>query len=298
MNKLKNANGVVIPYIGLGTFPLQGQMLAEIVKCAVKLGYRIIDTADDYRGETGIGEAIKDMELEGICKREDLFIQTKISDNASHADEPLAGLFFNNYSHFMKRHSVDEIVREKVDNSLRELKTEYIDSLLIHLPYPNYYEDIWETMIDIQKEGKIRYIGVSNFHERHIETLKKHGVIPAINEIYISPIGTKEEQIEYNHNNDIQLMTYSPLKDLAHNRINISVLQPIMDKYQKSLAQVILRWNIDRGCIPLPMTKSPKRLEENINVFDFSFTDKEVETISSLNMDYQYLTESKICPGL
>ena len=298
MKELKNINGDVVPYIGMGTFPLQGQKLAEIVKCAVKVGYRIIDTADDYKGESGIGDALKELESDGICKREDLFIQTKLSDNAAHSDEPLAGLYFSNYSRFMKRHTVDEIVREKVDNSLRELKTEYIDSLLIHLPYPNYYEEIWETMISIQKEGKIRYLGVSNFHERHIEALRKYGVIPAINEIYISPIGTKEEQVDYNNNNGIQLMAYSPLKDIAHKRINLDKIQPIMDKYQKSLAQVILRWNIERGCIPLPMTKTPKRLEENFKVFDFSMTDDEVKTISSLNEDYQYLTESKICPGL
>ena len=188
---------------------------------------------------------------------------------------------------------------EKVNISLREMKTDYIDSLLIHLPYEYYFLDIWNAMIKCQNQGKVRYIGVSNFHKRHIEMLKKHtGVTPQINEIYISPIGTKEEQIKYAHENDIVLMTYSPLMDVAAHRISEDVLRPIMDKYNKSLAQVVLRWNIERGCIPLPKTQKFKRLKENCEIFDFSLTKEEVDTISYLNYDFQYLPESKICPGL
>ena len=298
MKELKTANGSIIPFIGLGTFPFQDREMADMVLNAVKVGYRLFDTADDYRGEPGIGMAVKELMNDGVCKREDLFLQTKISDNASHSDEPLAGVYFSRYSRFMKRHSVEEIVMEKVDNSLREMKTDYIDSLLIHLPYPGLFEEIWAAMIKAKQQGKVRYIGVSNFHKRHIEAIDPLGEMPSINEIYISPIGTKQDQLDYHQQKDILLMTYSPLMDLAHNRISMDSLKPVMEKYGKSAAQVILRWNIERGCLPLPKTKNPKRLEENFNVFDFTLTKDEVEAISSLNYDYQYMPESTICPGL
>lgn len=299
MNKILNAKGESIPFIGLGTFPFQGREMAEMIKAAIKVGYRLFDTADDYRGETGIGLAIKELSATGVCKREDLFLQTKISENAAHEDEPLAGIYFNPRSKFMHRHTVDEIVREKVNDSLRKMNTDYLDSLLIHLPYPGYIDEIWESMVQLQKEGKVRYIGVSNFHKRHIESIvEKTGVKPAFNEIYISPIGSKQDQVDYNNANGITIMTYSPLMDLASNRIHLDKIKPIMEKYQKSPAQIILRWNIERGCLPLPKTKNPKRLAENFDIFDFSLTQEEVSIINALNYDYQYLPESKICPGL
>lgn len=297
MEKLTTASGSILPLVGSGTFPFQGREMADMIKRAVKVGYRLFDTADDYRGESGIGIAVKELLESGVCKREDLFLQTKISENAAHSDEPLAGVFFSKYSRFMKRHSVEDIVMEKVDNSLREMKTDYIDSLLIHLPYPGYYEDIWSAMIKIKQQGKVRYLGVSNFHPRHIEVISKLGERPSINEIYLSPIGTKQEQVDYHKQKGILLMTYSPLMDLANKRIPREVLKPMMEKYKKSEAQIILRWNIERNCIPLPKTRNTKRLEENFNIFDFSLTPEEVNIISSLNYDYQYIPESTICPG-
>lgn len=299
MIKLKTANGKEIPQIGLGTFPFQGRVMADMVKNAVKEGYRLFDTADDYRGESGIGLAIKELQGEGVFKRGDFFIQTKISDNNAHADEPLSGVYFNKNSKFMKRHSAEELVREKIETSLRELRTDYIDSLLIHYPFPDYMVEIWETMITLKGEGKVRYIGVSNFHERHINKLIENtGVAPEINECYTSPIGTKQSLVGYCNAIGCLFMTYSPLMDLAANRIDVTKLEAIAKKHGKTAAQVILRWNLDRGCLPLPKTKNPKRLAENFDVFNFSLSEDEVETISLMNRDYQYLVESKICPGL
>jgi diketogulonate reductase-like aldo/keto reductase len=294
MPELKTLSGKIIPGIGLGTYPFQGQVMADMVRKAVKVGYCLIDTADDYRGESGIGLAV----ASGFFKREDVFLQTKISNDTAYADEPLAGKYFNKYSQVMERHSVMEIVREKVATSLREMKTDYLDSLLIHYPYPGFFEDIWDTMIKLQNEGVVRYIGVSNFHHRHIDVIKKIGKSPDINEIYISPIGTKQEQIEYSKESDIQLMSYSPLMDISHNRIPEEQFADIIDKYHKSFSQIILRWNVDRGCIPLPKTKNINRLRENFDIFDFSLTEEEILRISSLNVDFQILPESKICPGL
>lgn len=296
---LVNKKGQQIPNIGLGTFPFRDRVMANMAKAAVKAGYRLFDTADDYFGESGIGIAIKELESEGIALREDLFIQTKISDNNACSNEPLKGVFFNPNSKFMKCHTAEDVVREKVSISLNELQTDYIDSLLIHYPFPEYYVDVWKVMIKLKEEGIVHYIGVSNFHERHIETLiKETGVCPEINECYASPIATKQTLVDYCNQHDCLFVTYSPLMDITAGRISSEKLQPIMDKYGKSLAQVILRWNIERGCFPLPKTKNPMRLAENYNVFDFALTSDEIGIINSLNYDYQYLVESKICPGL
>ncbi len=293
MEILKTLSGKDVPPVGLGTFPLQGEELANVFIQAVKLGYRLIDTADDYRGESGIGLALK----RGVS-RDDVFIQSKISENNAYADEPLSGKFFNRNSRFMNRHTVEEVVREKVRRSLLDLGTDYIDSLLIHYPYPDYYEEIWQTLIRLKKENLVRYIGVSNFHPRHIDILTKYGEKPSINEIYISPIGTKEDQVSYANENGITLMSYSPLMDLVKKQIPLPVIEKIADKYGKTPSQIVLRWNIERGCIPLPKSKNIKRLKENFDIFDFSLNREEVQAISSLNENHQFLVESKICPGI
>lgn len=299
MTQLINKRDDIIPSIGLGTFPFEGRVMVDMVKAAVKVGYRLFDTADDYRGEPGIGLAVNELIKLGACQREDLFLQTKISDNNAHENEPLKGIYFNPNSKFMKRHTVEEIVREKVNCSLRCMKTDYLDSLLIHYPFPEYIVDIWKTMIALKEEGIVRYIGVSNFHERHIDTLiEKTGIHPDINEVYISPIGTKQSLVDYCNDNKILVMPYSPLMDITIHRLPEDNIVPIAQKYNKSIAQIVLRWNIERGCFPLPKTKNPKRLAENFDVFDFELTKEEVTSISSLNYDAQILVESKICPGL
>lgn len=296
--KLTNKKGVEIPMIGLGTFPFQGRVMADMVFNASKIGYRLFDTADDYRGEFGIGLAVSELGSLGLT-REDLFLQTKISDNNAHADEPLIGVYFNEKSMFMKRHTAAEVVREKVSISLREMRTNYIDSLLIHYPYPVYYIDIWKEMIKLKEEGIVRYIGVSNFHERHIENLiHETGVCPEINEVYVSPIGTKQGIIDYCNEHNCLIMTYSPLMDLASDRIPLEPLKTIATKYSKSIAQIMLRWNVERGCLPLPKSKKTNRLVENFQIWDFEITKEEVEEISALNKDYQYIVESKTCPGI
>lgn len=298
MRELETKNGNAIPLVGLGTYPLQGESMAKVAIEAFQCGYRLIDTADDYRGETGLGIALSRLNNETNLKREDVFIQTKISQDSAHGDEPLEGVWFNKLSKYQNRHTIEEVVRDKVNISLRELQTDYLDSLLIHFPFPEYYEDIWETMIGLKKEGIVRYIGVSNFHIRHIERLKAIGECPSINEIYISPIGSKQEDVEYATQNNIQLMTYSPLLDVVHCNLSDVVLSPIVKKYEKSKQQIILRWNFDRGCMPLPKTSSITRLKSNFDIFDFKLTDEEITTISSMNFDNQYYVESKQCPGI
>ena len=298
MKILTTKSGENVPLVGLGTFPLQGERLADVVVSAYGCGYRLFDTADDYRGEAGIGMAIERLAARGV-RRESLFIQTKISDNHAFPDEPLMGVYFNPNSAFMRRHSVAEVVREKVSISLRKMNTDYLDSLLIHFPYPHYYVEIWREMIKLKAEGSVRYIGVSNFSERHIDKLiDETGVCPDINEMYLSPLGTKESRVKYCLDHDIRIMAYSPLMDLVNRRLPQEPFTSLARKYGKSVTQIILRWNIERGCMPLPKTQSAMRLKENVDVMDFSLSKDEVALINALNVDYQYLVESNYCPGL
>lgn len=292
--EIKTVSGKQIRKVGLGTFPFQGEMMANIIQDAVESGYRLFDTADDYRGEIGIGMAMN----RHFVNRQDVFLQTKISNDTAYADEPLAGVYFNPLSKFMKRHTVSEIVNEKVHTSLRKMNTDYLDSVLIHYPYPGYYEEIWSCLQNLRDQGKIRFIGVSNFSIRHLEVLRTMGESPSINEIYISPIGTKEEMVSYAIHNGIQIMTYSPLMDLMRNNLNNGILAKIGDRYGKSNSQIVLRWNIERGCIPLAKTKSKSRMMENMDVENFKLTQEEIEEISIMNRDFQILKESRICPGL
>ena len=298
MRELLTKSGKSVPLIGLGTYPLQGETMAKMAIEAFKVGFRLIDTSDDYRGETGLGMALTRLSDETDLKREDVFIQTKISQDNAYGDEPLEGIWFNKLSKYQKRHTVEEVVMDKVNISLRELKTDYLDSLLIHYPFPGYYEEVWKVMLKLKSQGVVRYIGVSNFHARHIEKLKALGECPAINEIYISPIGTKQEDVVYAAANGIQLMTYSPLMDEVHGNLSDAILEPIAQKYGKTKPQIVLRWSIDRGSMPLPRTKNPKRLAGNFDVFDFKLTCEEVAAISAMNRNHQYLVESKQCPGI
>lgn len=298
MISLLTKSGKEMPRVGLGTFPLQGETLAKVVLSAFEVGYRIFDTADDYRGESGIGLACEELRNRGV-KREEYFLQTKISDNHAFPDERLMGIYFNPQSAFMQRHSAAEVVREKVSTSLREMKTDYLDSLLIHFPYPAYYVEIWREMIKLREEGLVRYIGVSNFAERHIDKLiKETGVCPDINELYISPLGIKKSRVEYCLGHDIVPMTYSPLIDLSNRTLPVEKLLPIAKKYERTPAQIILRWNIERGAIPLPKTKSISRLKENFAALDFTMDKDDIAAISAMDIGYQYLPESNYCPGV
>jgi len=154
-------------------------------------------------------------------------------------------------------------------------------------------------MIELKKEGVVRYIGVSNFNITHIESLiKTTGVCPEINEVYLSPIGIKQSLVDFCNLHGCHLITYSPLIDIASNRIPVEKLTLLMRKYNKSAAQIILRWNVDRGSIPLPKSKNIFHLKENFDIFDFQLSKDEINYVSAMNYDFQYLVESKICPGI
>lgn len=291
-------NGKTIGPSGLGTFPLKGHSMKETMLTAIKVGYRLFDSSDDYQNEDGIGDGLVQGIKDGIANRDDLFLQTKVSDCDSYLTDYRQNAYFTRYSSLMKRYSVLDIVRSKVHNSLKEMHTDYLDSVLLHFPYPGFYEEMWDALIEVKKEGLVRYIGVSNFSVRELEPLMKTAQKPQINEIYISPFGTKKDIVDFCNNNEIQLMTYSPLGVVRDKRFLNDVIQSIMDKYNKSMAQVVLKWNNQVGSIPLPKSSNETRLKENFSMLDFELTSEEMESLNGLNINHQYMPISKECPGL
>ena len=296
--ELKTKNGQPIGPVGLGTFPLRGDVMKDTMLTAFQAGYKLFDTSDDYWNEDGIGSGLEEGINKGLFSREDIFLQTKVSVCDSYLMDYRQNSYFTRYSSVMKNFSVRDVVRSQVFNSLKEMKTNYADSVLLHFAYPSFYEEMWESLIELKNEGFIRHIGVSNFNVKERESLKNTAQVPEINEIYISPFGTKRELVNYCRENNIQVMTYSPLCVIRGNMFNNDVIPSLCQKYGKSQAQIVLRWNHQVGSIPLPKSGNEIRLKENHDLLDFELTEEEMNELNKLDFNHQYMPISKECPGL
>lgn len=295
---LTTKNGQPIGPVGLGTFPLRGDVMKDTMLTAFQAGYRLFDTSDDYWNEDGIGSGLEEGIKNNLYNREDVFLQTKVSVCDSYLTDYRQNAYFTRYSSVMKNFSVRDVVRSQVFNSLKEMKTSYADSVLLHFAYPSFYEEMWDALIELKQEGHIRYIGVSNFSVQELEVLKKSAQIPEINEIYISPFGAKRDLVDYCNTNNIQVMTYSPLCVIRDNKFDNKVIPALMEKYHKSKAQIVLRWNFQVGSIPLPKSSSEARLKENIDISDFELSHDEMKALNALDFNHQYMPISKENPGL
>lgn len=286
-----------IPKIGFGTWPLKGRIMEEVMKKAIDVGYRMFDTADNYGNEDTIGNVI----AQGYIKREELKIVTKISDEKSLDNRwSSVGKYFYKTSPYMQQHSCKEVVNMLVENSLRKLRTDYIDCLIIHWPYPDYLLEIWETMMSLQKDGKLLSIGVSNCQIRHLEKIyKAFGVYPSVNQVSISPVNTKSDLIEYCNKNGITAMCYAPLQQAqAVERKNPELLKELCEKYSKSIQELLLMWNCTQNIIPIPKSTNKERMKANFAVQDIKLSDEDLAKLNSLDEGIQYLPESMFCPGL
>lgn len=305
MNNIKLSNGVEIPNIGIGTYPIFGDQLTQTIKTAYHCGYRLIDTADNYYNEEDLGNSLDSLYSEHGKIRKELFLVTKISDELYRQSDITPGMnrgiyFWKNSPYMQSSTACHDIVYKKVENSLRCLKTDYIDLLLMHRPYPDFFEEIWYEMEQLYKEGKVRAIGLCNSYERHLDKLIKTGnIVPMVNQIETSPLNTKESLISYYEEKNVRTMVYSPLQSLKNieEKEYQDYLDSLSSKYNKNKGQILLRFYIQRGIIPIPKSTNPKRLALNISVFDFSLTTDEMATLSGFNKNKQYLPESKGCPG-
>lgn len=253
------ANGVKIPALGLGTSPMTDDEAAVAIAAGVEAGYRLFDTAENYRNEVGVGRGLRDSGVD----REQLFVTTKF--NREH-------------------HSVDG-AREAFVASSERLGLDHVDLLLIHWPNPQQatYVDAWRGMIRLLEEGKTRSIGVSNFKPAHLDRLiDETGVAPHVNQIQINPYITRADQRAYHQAHGIVTESYTPI---GHGG-DLLAEEPIAaaaEAHGRTPAQVVLRWHLQLGLVPIPKTQTPARLHENLDVFDFTLTDAQMDAITALD---------------
>lgn len=252
-------NGVKMPWMGLGVFKVsEGEEVIQSVKAAIKNGYISIDTASVYKNEEGVGQAIK----ESGVPREELFITTKLW-NADQGYESTLKAF---------------------ETSLNNLGLDYLDLYLIHWPGKDKYKETWKAFEKLYKEGRVRAIGVSNFQVHHLEDLISTAEIkPMVNQVEFHPHLTQKELLAFCKKEGIQLEAWSPLKQ--GQLLNEPVIEDIAHKYNKSVAQVILRWDLQHGVVTIPKSIKEHRIIENANIFDFELSVEDMEKIDGLNQD-------------
>ena len=294
-NYISLSNGVKIPPIGLGTYPLHDKTMVKVAIVATEIGYRAFDTAHAYGNEVCVGNALKEACRTNDLKRSDLFITTKIGEKLN-AGLPDGKLFYASFPN--QRKDIRSIVSNQITQSLKDLQTDYLDLVLIHWPHPDYFVQMWQALEEEYRLGRVSAIGVSNCRERHIKKLADaSSLYPMVNQIEFHPLHTRKGLIAYCQQLNIQVIAYSPLLVMDQKLIGNPVFKLLSLKYNKAIPQIILRWDIQQGVIPIPKSGNPARLQQNIDIFDFHLTNEDMEMIGSLNEDYRGLVESKYCPG-
>ncbi|MEK5393109.1 aldo/keto reductase [Margalitia sp. FSL K6-0131] len=258
-------NGVKMPWFGLGVFKVEeGQELVQAVKNAIKHGYRSVDTAAIYGNETGVGKGILEGIKEAGISRDDLFITSKVWNDDLGYDSTLKAF----------------------ETSLDKLGLEYLDLYLIHWPVEGKYKEAWRALETLYKAGKVKAIGVSNFQIHHLENLLKDAEIkPMVNQVELHPRLTQKELLSYCLENDIQLEAWSPL--MQGQLLDLPELKVIAEKYNKSIAQIILRWDLQNGIVVIPKSTKEHRIIENANVFDFTLSNEDMKAIDALNQNHR-----------
>jgi len=287
-------SGLKMPNIGLGTYPMKGEQLTNAVIAALECGYRMFDTAHNYCNEDHLGNSLKiALQKTGIT-REEVFIQTKVGE------EHWEGI--NDMKLFSKKEKneckdIFAIVKDQVETSLEKLQVDYLDCVLIHFPYPDYFLEIWKALEVLHKQGTINYIGVSNCRERHLKKIIENcEIVPIVNQVEISPVNTVQSVVDFCKKNNIIVQTYSPLMPLRHKLKDNNVLLELAKKYNVAVSQIVLKWNMQNDCIPLPKSSNPERIKQNITL-NFKIEDSDMLKINALNENYQSLPQSIYCPG-
>ncbi|YCI75854.1 aldo/keto reductase [Bacillus sp. R1-10] len=258
-------NGVEMPWFGLGVFKVEeGPELVNAVKVAIKHGYRSTDTAAIYENEEGVGQGIREGLKEAGISREDLFVTSKVW-NADLGYESAIAAY---------------------EKSLQKLGLEYLDLYLIHWPVEGKYKEAWRALETLYKEGKVKAIGVSNFQIHHLKDLMEDAEVkPMVNQVECHPRLTQKEVQAFCKEQGIQLEAWSPL--MQGELLDNDVLQAIATKHGKSVAQVILRWDLQNGIVTIPKSTKEHRIVENSTVFDFELTAEEMNQIDGLNQNHR-----------
>jgi len=261
MNHHVLLDGYKFPEIGFGTSNMYGSQATRKIEQAISSGYRIIDSAFNYENEGVVGRAI----LNSSVPREEITVTSKLPG----------------------RHHDYEEALWTIEESVARTGLDYIDLYLIHWPNPseNKYVGAWKALVDAQKTGLIRSIGVSNFLPEHIDRLEEEtGVLPVVNQIEMHPYYNQEKQREYHQSKGIVTQAWSPI-GRASEVMNDSLFVQLAEKYSKSVAQIILRWHIQLGVVPIPKSGNAKRQLENISLFDFSLEQDDMAKINGLTKE-------------
>jgi 2,5-diketo-D-gluconate reductase A len=247
-----------MPLLGLGTWPMDDAEAAEVVEAALEMGYRLIDTAENYGNETGVGEAIR----RSSVPREEIFVTTK----------------FNK-----QWHSYDG-VEEAFNASARRLGVEYVDLLLIHWPNPaqDRYVDAFAGMAKLVADGRVRAIGVSNFKPAHLQRLFDAGLVPEVNQIQLDPLHTRPDLVALHRERGIVTEAWSPL-GRGGDLLEHPVVTAAAEKYSRTPAQIVLRWHTLVGNVAIPKSSRPQRLAENLDIFNFVLARDELDALTALN---------------
>ena len=255
-------NGVEIPRLALGVFKVPDDQSAQCVRWALEAGYRHIDTAAVYGNEAGVGRGIRDS---GV-PREEIFLTTKLWNDDMRKDR----------------------VREAFEESLAKLGTDYVDLYLIHWPVAGCFEKCWAELEQLYREGRVRAIGVSNFHRYHMEALLKTAkIVPAVNQVELHPLLTQKPLSEYCRSLGIEMQSYRPLGGSGeHNLVGNADIAAIAARYNRSPAQIMIRWNLQCGNIVLVKSTHRERILQNMDVFDFEISAEDMAALDALNRDF------------
>ncbi|WP_108991180.1 aldo/keto reductase [Paenibacillus agaridevorans] len=254
-------NGISMPWVGLGVFQVEeGQELVDAIRSAVRQGYRSIDTAAIYGNETSVGEGIRQALAENNLTRDQLFITSKVWTADMGYEATIAAY----------------------ETSLGKLGLDYLDLYLIHWPVEGKYKDTWRAMEELYKDGRVKAIGVSNFQTQHLRDLMDSAELkPVINQVEFHPRLTQKELLAYTREKGIQLEAWSPL--MQGQLLQNETLAQIAERHEKSVAQVILRWDLQHGVVTIPKSTKPVRIAQNGDLFDFSLSQEEMDAIDALN---------------
>ncbi|OYD06968.1 aldo/keto reductase [Paludifilum halophilum] len=258
MQKVTLNNGVEMPILGFGVFQIpDAEECEQVVYDAIQTGYRLIDTAASYLNEAAVGRGIK---RSGV-PREELFITTKL----------------------WVQDTGFEATKKAFENSLKRLQLDYLDLYLIHQPYGDVHGS-WRAMEELYREGKVRAIGVSNFQEDRLMDIIVHNEItPAVNQVETHPFHQQIENAAFMKENNVQIEAWGPFAEGKNNMFQNETLVSIAEKYNKSVAQVVLRWLTQRGVVAIPKSVRKERMVENFNIFDFELDGQDMDKIATLD---------------
>ncbi|TCT18014.1 diketogulonate reductase-like aldo/keto reductase [Melghiribacillus thermohalophilus] len=252
-------NGVKMPWVGLGVYKMKNdQEVVNAVKSALEIGYRSIDTAQFYDNEEGVGQAIK----ESGIPREEIFVTTKIWNT----------------------HQGYDLTLKTFEKSLEKLGMDYVDLYLVHWPVPGKYKETWKALEHLYEQKKVRAIGVSNFLIHHLEDLFQEAEIkPMVNQVEFHPQLFQKDLLNFCNEHQILLEAWSPLARGKY--FGDPVLQELSQKYGKTPAQIMLRWDVQHGVVTIPKSTHVQRQKENADIFDFELTEEEMKALDGLNQD-------------